>query len=570
MSTMPVKQRPYGKLTFQAGTWVMSGIEPHVALRLKMTFQGIEKSQTKVFSFKDAPPMCADLDWFLNRYPMEMSDGDRARLRLGRQTFERLRDEVETILLPDWTPAAGAMFRPDKALYQFQAQAAELTRKLGRLLLMDDLGLGKTVSALGVLAGSETLPAAIIVQAHLPKQWVEEFIKKFTYLRAHIIGSTTPYTLPPADVYIFRYSNIHGWTDVAAKGYFKAVIFDEVQELRNGRGTSKGRAAWVFAKNAQLRMGLSGTPVVNYGGEIFQVMEFIAPGALGSWDDFLREWCHYDGRRWVVDEPDALGTYLREMQLVLRREGSNEPVNVLPIEVEYDETVVAAEENLTRALAIKVLSGSFTERGQAARELDIQARRITGLAKAKYVAAYVRILIKSGTPVLLAGWHRDVYDVWLEELAEFKPVMYTGSETSKQKDQAKEDFISGKTDLMIISLRSGAGIDGLQTRCCTVVLGELDWSQKVHEQVIGRVNRPGQTQPVTAIYLHANGGSDPLVLGIIGVKASQARGIVDPLKGVTTIHSDESRFRQLAKAFLGDGFESTGGVAPEAIASALS
>jgi hypothetical protein len=61
------------------------------------------------------------------------------------------------------------------------------------------------------------------------------------------------------------------------------------------------------------------------------------------------------------------------------------------------------------------------------------------------------------------------------------------------------------------------------------------------------------------------------VLNIIGVKASQAQGIVNPLKGVTTIHSDESRFRQLAKAFLGDGFESTGAaVTPEKIASALS
>jgi hypothetical protein len=265
-AVMPIKQRPYGKLTFQAGVWIMTGIEPHVALRLKSTFQGIEKTQTKVFSFKDAPAMCADLDWFLNRYPMDMIDDDRQRLKLGRQTFERIRDEVETILLPDWTPSAAALFRPDKALYQFQAQAAELTRRLKRLLLMDDLGLGKTVSALGVLAGSEYLPAAIIVQAHLPKQWVEEFIKKFTYLRAHIIGSTTPYALPPADVYIFRYSNIHGWTDVAAKGYFKAVIFDEVQELRNGSGTSKGRAAGVFAEHAQLRMGLSGTPIFSGSG----------------------------------------------------------------------------------------------------------------------------------------------------------------------------------------------------------------------------------------------------------------------------------------------------------------
>ncbi len=549
---------------------MLTGIEPHVAIRLKAVFPGISKSQTKTFAFPHSEAVCADLDWFLDRYPMVMSDADRERLIRGRRGFEKQRDDIEAILLPDWTPHAQTVFKAGKELYQYQAQAVELTRRLKRLLLMDDLGLGKTVSALGVLAGSAYLPAAIIVQAHLPDQWVNEFIRKFTYLRPHIIKGTQPYSLPEADLYIFRYSNIHGWTDIAATGFFKAVVFDEIQELRNGRKTTKGSAAWVFSEHAMLRLGLSATPVVNYGGEIYAVMSYIAPHALGPIEEFYREWCHFDGKRWIVDDPDALGTYLREMQLVLRRDGSNAPVNVLPIEVEYDQDIVDAEEELTKALAIKVLSGSFAERGQAARELDIQARRITGLAKAKAVAAYVRILLKAGKPVLLAGWHREVYAAWMEELAEFKPVMYTGSESSVAKEKAKQAFIGGQTNLMIISLRSGAGVDGLQKRCSTVVFGELDWSQKIHDQVVGRVNRPGQTEEVTAIYLHANGGSDPLVLGIIGIKSSQASGIVDPLKGIQTIHTDESRFKALAEAFLGGGFEGTSRHKPSNLLGVLS
>jgi hypothetical protein len=76
---------------------------------------------------------------------------------------------------------------------------------------------------------------------------------------------------------------------------------------------------------------------------------------------------------------------------------------------------------LRAKLALKVLSGSFTERGQAARELDMWARRVTGVAKARHVAAYVKILLEAKTPIILGGWHRDVYDIWLKELAPYNP-----------------------------------------------------------------------------------------------------------------------------------------------------
>ena len=60
----------------------------------------------------------------------------------------------------------------------------------------------------------------------------------------------------------------------------------------------------------------------------------------------------------------------------------------------------------------------------------MMARHATGMAKAAHVAALVRMLVESGERVLLAGWHRDVYAVWLKLLGDLRPVMFTGPVTN--------------------------------------------------------------------------------------------------------------------------------------------
>src|SRR3546814_18963606 len=85
--------------------------------------------------------------------------------------------------------------------------------------------------------------------------------------------------------------------------------------------------------------------------------------------------------------------------------------------------------------------------------------------------------------------------------------MYTGSETTGQKDREKQRFLDGDTDVLIMSLRSGAGVDGLQHRCSTGVFGELDWSPGIHQQCIWRLDRAGQQNPVTAFFLVAHDGT---------------------------------------------------------------
>ena len=284
----------------------------------------------------------------------------------------------------------------------------------------------------------------------------------------------------------------------------------------------------------------------------------MAPGALGTWDEFVVNWCTSHGSHWIVKDPEALGAFLLDEGIALRRtdEDAEVAMSLPPLvknvfEVGWNEGDAETDRELQRRLALRVLNGGFTERGEAARQLDLMVRQETGVAKARSVAAYVRTLVEAGEPVLLGGWHRAVYDIWNEALADLKPVMFTGSESQPKKRAAREAVLSGASKILIMSLRSGSGLDGLQQVIAHAVIGELDWSPQVHRQFIGRIRRDGQRRQVTAHYLHVDGGSDPVILPTLGLKASQSHGILNPYGGATEATPiDESRMRQLAQQIL--------------------
>lgn len=544
--------KTFGTIYFDAerSRWMMTDVTPHVAMRIKNIFKGIPVYAV-VFSFPDTPEMALDLEWFMQRYPMDISKKDREYLE--KVKIIRLEDlaSMERIALPEYI---GQTFKLNGELRHYQSRFVELFLKSKRILLADDVGLGKTAQAIGAFTQPRTLPAAVVVQTHLPVQWREEISKFLPNANVHIIKGTQPYHLPMAEIYIFKYSCLAGWSSYFIQRIFKTAIFDEVQELRRSE-SQKYQGAKVLSSSVEYCAGLSATPIYNYGGEIFCVMDVIKDGCLGQEEEFLREWCI--GEKHRVAAPKALGAFLRDNFLMVRRDrkmvGRELPeVNTVVHTVDTDEKAIANIEQLAKALAMKVTSGSssFIEKGEAARELDLLLRQATGVGKARYVADYVKILLDNGESVLLAGWHRAVYDIWNRELAEYKPLMYTGSESPAQKENSKKSFMAGESNLMFISLRSGVGLDGLQKRCSIVVFGELDWSPKVHEQVIGRLNRDGQTDQVTSIYLISDDGSDPVIVDMLGLKASQSKDILDPDSAVTSQKTDESRVKILAERFL--------------------
>jgi len=550
----------YGSLGLVKGgsEWLMADLPPHVSIRMKHIFPRVPKQSSGPFKFPNDQFHCADLDWFLQRYPMAMTARDRKILVSGRRNFEKHQSEIGRILLPGYTPGAIQGLREGQQIRPYQMQAVELLARRRSLLLGDEGGLGKTYTAGAFLCSQpDALPAAVVCDPHMQIQWLDK-LSGFTKLRVHVIRKASPYSLPPADVYVFRISQIAGWTDVFAQGYFKAVVFDEPQSLRTGTSTCKGAAAKVLATHTNYRLGLTATPIYNYGVEMWSVMQFIDDKVLGSYEDFSREFVDHNGR---IMDPNALGSYLREQFVLLRRLKADVGLELPKVSriIEYvntDEKAVRSVEALAQMLAIRATTGTFIERGQAARELDMMVRQATGVSKAASVAQYVRLMVEAGEAVLLVGWHRAVYDIWLKDLADLQPAMYTGSETAARKNSEKERFMSGETNVMIMSLRSGAGLDDLQRRCSVVVIGELDWSPGVHQQVIWRIDREGQQHPVTVFFLVSDDGSDPPIMDVLGIKASEAHQIVDPLVHVRTVDDDTTNLRKLVDRYLNLGTKS--------------
>ena len=451
--------------------------------------------------------------------------------------------------------------KPGQRIRDYQAQAIEVLRRRKSLLLGDEGGLGKTYTAAGFLVSTPgTLPAAVVCDAHMQRQWADK-ITAFTDLSVHLIEKGSPYNLPPADVYIFRVSQIGGWIPFFKShgDFFKTAVFDEPQSLRTGTGTQKGAAAFLLSQGVTYRLGLTATPIYNYGVEMWNVMQFIDDAVLGAWTDFEREWVNRaPSRGGHIKDPKALGTYLREQHALIRRlksdVGQQLPKTSIIVEtIDYDAKTVESVEALAQQLAIRATTGSFIERGQAARELDIMVRQATGIAKAKTVAQFARLMVEAGEPVLLVGWHREVYRLWLEALADLKPAMYTGSETAARKEAEKQRFLDGDTDILIMSLRSGAGVDGLQHRSSVVILGELDWSPGIHQQILWRLDREGQQNPVTCFLLVTDDGSDPPMMDVLGIKNSEATQIVDPHLGVQVANPDESHLKRLVERYLARG-----------------
>lgn len=549
--------RTYGTLQLIDGgaAWEMAALEPHVAIRMKQLFPRVPKQSTGPFRFPRDPMHCADLDWFLSRYPLAMTEQDRKALVDGKLAFDLQQAEMERILLPDYMAPPLMGLREGQRVRHYQSQAVELLRRRRTQLLGDEGGLGKTYTAGAFLCSEpDALPAAVVCDPHMQKQWQDK-LTTFTTLRVHLIQKARPYDLPPADVYVFRISQIGGWVDIFDTGFFKAVVYDEPQSLRTGDSTSKGASAKVLSRHASYRMGCTATPIYNYGIEMWNVMQFIDDTVLGSYADFCREWVDNSGR---IADPKALGTYLREQHVMLRRLKSDVGLELPKVSriieyVDYDAKTVQSIEALAHRLAIRATTGTFVERGQAVRELDMMVRQATGLSKAKAVAQFVRLMVEAGEPVLLVGWHRAVYDIWLRELADLRPAMFTGSETAGQKNKEKDRFMSGETDVMIMSLRSGAGLDELQHRCSVVVIGELDWSPGIHQQIIWRLDREGQTNPVTAFFLVSDEGSDPPIMDVLGIKASEAHQIVDPHIGIQKTEDDTANLRRLVERYLEKG-----------------
>jgi SNF2 family DNA or RNA helicase len=559
----------FGEITYLPGSWCIT-CEPHVRGRLRRVFPQVSQRACDTITLSDNPENARDLLWFTERYPMAMKPKVKSLLNSKARSHQESESLIANLLNHVHSPSDFELAQPAR---EYQRVAADLAQIKSGLLLADDVGLGKTVSSICAMAKQEHLPVLVVTLTHLPEQWRDELAKFAPNLKVHILKTGQPYDLAPKsksipgqdalfdaetsrmpDVIISNYHKLSGWSEILA-GVVKYVVFDEAQELRRSE-SNKYWAAKHIADKAILRMGLSATPIYNMGDEFFNVINVILPGCLGTREEFIREWCTSETQ---IKDPKALGTYLRREGIMLRRTRSDvgrelPPCPRLVQHIHTDEKVLDKVKGSAIELAKVILGSTQAYKGEkfhASEEFNMLLRQATGIAKAPYVAEFIRLLLASEQKVVLFGWHRQVYDIWMEQLAEFKPVLYTGSELPRQKQASKEAFVNGDSRVMIISLRAGAGLDGLQKVCNVGVFGEIDWSPGVHTQCIGRYHRDGQQAPSLAYFLLSDDGSDPVIADILGLKKGQSEGVLDPnAQLLQTLVVEPGKIKKLAQTYL--------------------
>ena len=517
----------YGTLSYnrRSKCWTIKG-EPCVTEMATRLFPGSERRRGEA-RFTANRRMIGDVNWLMMRYPLEIAPRDR---ELWKKALAQAREHVllraQAGKLPRRsTPPEGTF---EGELREFQKEGLSFLLANPRTLLADEMGLGKTGQALACLAATKEFPALVVVPPHLLRNWQTE-IARFLRIegkaaRVCVLTGLKPYQPPEADVYVIHYLLLRGWKQVLPQMGFRMVIFDEIQELRHS-GTEKYSAASLLAEGCERVIGLSGTPIYNKGSEIWNVVNILDYHCLGDWESFTRAWCDGYGNH-LVRDPALLGDHLRREGLILRRTKEEvltelPPKRRLVQEIDSDDKVYR---ELMRPVMDKLgsllaLHPDAKERAMLEEQVGRGERQATGVAKAPFVAAFVRALEDSGEKVLLFAHHHAVMDIYRKELAAYRPVFITGRESTGQKEEAVARFMEGRTNLCVISLRAASGLN-LQRASC-VVFGELDWSPAVHSQAEDRAHRMGQKDSILCYYLVAPQGSDRDMQDALGLKVSQ-------------------------------------------------
>lgn len=542
--------------------------DPDVVIRLKRILPAIATGRRDVLHLSATEPNCRDLEWITDRWLFDIADDDRVAMQRLADDDVKREELVQGIIsgTDTFTPAEGWL-TPRTPLYDYQRVAVDLARASKTLVIGDELGGGKTAMSLGLLEDPANRPALAVILTGLGKQWLRELDKFYPQLRGYELRTTKANEEFPKlcgddgeigyDLILVNYAKLAAWRHHLA-GKVRAVMFDEVQELRI-QGSLKYEAAAHISSEARIRVGCSATPVYNYGGEIFSIMDALEQGCLGTEIEFTREWTWGYGTKTRVREPEALRAHLQSRGLFIRRTLDQMGIAIpgaLPIEHVVPSDTAKYEELSGNAIEMAKLimsqDATNSEKWRTSAELDWRLRQATGIAKASYVADFVKLLLSSEEKVVLFGWHRSVYDIWLERLAEFNPVLYTGTESSNAKSRNVDRFLKGDSRVLIISLRSGAGLDGLQLVSSTIVFGELDWSPGVHRQCIGRLYRPGQKHKVLAYFCVSTDGSDPVILDVLNIKAMEAQSLTGAgdTVGARPADASQDQIKQLARSVL--------------------
>ena len=506
--------------------------------------------------------------------------------RPGPRLLAWLRDETLRR-----TPAAGALSvaLPEGLTPRpYQVDGAVMIAAMGRALLFDDPGTGKTITTiLGLLeraaAGYQVAPVIVIAPASVVDPWVEAWQTwapawRVTAWRGspnhrRRLAARSPATA--AHVLVTSYDTAR--MD-AARGKplgnlgAQTVVVDECHLIKSAH-SARSVAARRLARRAAHYVALSGTPITHHPGDLWPALEALEPLAWPSGERWKARYCltvqgDYSARVLGLNqaaEPEFRTTLLGQH----RRVAKADVLTQLPPKVHsvrtvelpsdwrkaYDRmedemiaelpdggelSVMSVLAQLTRLSQLASAAADVTvtsEPGADGEEHDRVQVRLK--APSWKVDALLEVLAeRPGEPVVAFAPSRQLVMLAGQqaEAAGIAVGYVVGGQSMRERTETVEAFQRGKLGLLCAT--TGAGGVGLTlTAARTVVFLQRPWSLVEATQAEDRCHRIGSEihDSIEVIDIVASNTIDARVRGVLYDKAGQLAELLQDRRIVTQL-----------------------------------
>ena len=413
--------------------------------------------------------------------------------------------------------------------------------------LADDMGLGKTVQALAViLQRAKQGPTLIVAPASVCFNWIKECAKFAPTLNTFVFGECdrkkTLKGLKKNDLMVCSYGLLQSEGELLTSKKFATIVLDEAQAIKN-RNTKRSKAAMQL--QTEFRIVMTGTPIENHLGELWNLFTFINPGLLGTIQSFNEKFASSI----VKDDDKETKNALKKMiaPFILRRRKTDvleelPPKTEITLSVELEEDEKAFYEAL-RQETVDSIENSDAQAG--AKHLKILAE-LMKLRRACCHPKLVNDKVKfKGSKLALFGQTVDelldnkhkclVFSQFvghleiLKKYLDKKKIKYQyldGSTPTKKRQQRVDAFQNGEGDLFLISLKAGG--TGLNLTAADYVI-HMDpwWNPAVEDQASDRAHRIGQERPVTIYRLVTKGTIEEKIVNLHKEKKDLADSLLE-------------------------------------------
>lgn len=486
--------------------------------------------------------------------------------------------------------------------HQIEAVMTAINRMHCRAILADEVGLGKTIEA-GLILKEYLVrglvrSVLVLTPAPLTTQWRGEMDAKFG--EAFVVADRDDdehfkgwHAHDRLIVSLDTAKQPHNAQEISRRRWDMLVV-DEAHRLKNSQ-----TAAYQFVKSldARFKLFLTATPVQNSLFELYNLVDLLCEGMLGTPESFRNLYVE-DAKGRVLKNPEALSNVLSRVMVRHRRaqvgirfvERKVETVRLTGSAEEmalHDAVVDYVAKGLGQAkgqktLAFIRLSRMLSSSPQAlAKTVEAMARqttvedgeelgRIAQLARqvqgSSKLEALRKVLAETGDKAIVFTGFYETQEFLAERLRAdgLKVLLFNGKMSQKEKDRT---IVAFKADGDVL-LCTDAGSEGVNLQFCHVLVNyDLPWNPMRVEQRIGRVHRIGQTRDVVIVNLSIHGTIEDYVLQILEQKIelfTQAVGdtdlILSNLKGfesfekaIITLIAQSKERQDLAAGFASFG-----------------